>query len=52
MSKPLKRSPEDEATYVKWRWGVFIFYVSIGLVAVGIGVAAHFSRLASQFAGN
>jgi hypothetical protein len=54
MSKPsyLKRSPEDAATYAKWRRGMCIFYGCIGLVVAGVFLAAHFSRLAFQLAGN
>jgi len=54
MSKRLdfNKSPEDKATYVEWRRGVFIFYGCIGFVVVGILFAAHFARLALQFAGN
>jgi hypothetical protein len=47
-----RRSPEDEATYVKWRRGIFIFYGGVGLAVAGVGFAAHFSRLAFQLAGN
>jgi hypothetical protein len=46
-----ERSPEDKATYAKWRRGMFIFYGSIGLVAVAVVLAAHFSRVALQVAG-
>jgi hypothetical protein len=45
-------SPEDEATYVKWRRGMMIFYGSIGLLAVAVFLAAHFSHPALQLAGN
>jgi hypothetical protein len=47
-----KRSREDEVTYMKWRQGVLIFYTCVGLAAVGIGVAAHFARVALLYAGN
>jgi hypothetical protein len=52
-SKPssYKSSPEDEATYAKWRRGVFIFYVSIGFTGLGVVLGAHFSRLGFQWAG-
>jgi hypothetical protein len=54
MSKsfPIGRSLEDEATYVKWRRGIFIFYTGVGLVAAGVISAAHFAGLPIQFAGN
>jgi hypothetical protein len=39
-------SPEDKATYAKWRRGIVIFYGSVGLVAVAVFLAAHFSHLA------
>jgi hypothetical protein len=53
MNRPsFKRSPEDEATYAKWRRGMFIFYGSIGLVAVAIILVTHFSRAAFQLFGN
>jgi hypothetical protein len=54
MSKPFptRRSLEDEATYVKWRRGMYIFYTGVGLVAAGVISAAHFARLPIQFAGN
>jgi hypothetical protein len=45
-------SPEDKATYAKWRRGIVIFYGSVGLVAVAVFLAAHFSYLALQLAGN
>jgi hypothetical protein len=48
----LASSPEDEATYVKWRRGMVIFYGSIGLVAVAAFLAAHFSHPALQLAGD
>jgi hypothetical protein len=44
-----KRSPEDEATYAKWRRAVLIFYGCIGLVAVAI---AQYSGAPVQLAGN
>jgi hypothetical protein len=54
MSKPFnfKRSPEDAATYAKWRRGMCIFYGCIGLVVASVLLAAHFSHLALQLAGN
>jgi hypothetical protein len=54
MSKPFNftPSPEDAATYAKWRRGMCIFYGCVGLFVVGIFLAAHFSRLAFQLAGN
>jgi hypothetical protein len=54
MSKPFhfKRSPEDEATYAKWRRGMCVFYGCIGLVVTSVFFGAHFSRLALQIAGN
>jgi hypothetical protein len=54
MSKPFdfKRSPEDAATYFKWRRGMCIFYGCISLVVASVFLAAHFSRLAFQLAGN
>jgi hypothetical protein len=38
MSKPFNftRSPEDAATYAKWRRGMCIFYGCVGLFVVGI----------------
>jgi hypothetical protein len=45
-------SSEDEATYAKWRRGMVIFYGSMGLVAVAVFLAAHFSHPALQLAGN
>jgi hypothetical protein len=45
-------SPEDKATYVKWRRAVGIFYGCIGLVAVAVAVATHLSGPAFQLAGN
>jgi hypothetical protein len=47
-----EHSPEDKATYAKWRRGMCIFYGCIGLAVAGIFLAAHFSRLAFQMAGN
>jgi hypothetical protein len=54
MSKPfpIGRSLEDEATYVKWRRGILIFYTGVGLAAAGVISAAHFAPLSIQFAGN
>jgi hypothetical protein len=54
MGKPFnfKRSPEDAATYAKWHRGICIFYGCIGLVVASVFLAAHFSRLAFQLAGN
>jgi hypothetical protein len=54
MSKPfpIGRSLEDEATYVRWRRGMLIFYTAVGLAAMGVISAAHFARLSIQFAGN
>jgi len=47
-----KGSPEDAATYARWRRGMCIFYGCIGLVVAGIVFSAHLSRLAFQLAGN
>jgi hypothetical protein len=54
MSKPFnfKRSPEDKATYAKWRNAVLTFYGCISLVAVVVAVAAHYSGVPVQLAGN
>jgi hypothetical protein len=54
MSKPfpIGRALEDEATYVKWRRGIIIFYTGVGLAAAGVISAAHFARLSIQFARN
>jgi hypothetical protein len=45
-------SLEDEATYVKWRRGMFIIYGSVGLTAIAVVLATHLSQLAIQLAGN
>jgi hypothetical protein len=45
-------SPEDEATYIKWRRGMVILYGSIGLVAVAAFLEAHGSHLALLLAGD
>jgi hypothetical protein len=51
-SSTFKRSPEDESTYAKWRRGVFIFYMCVGLVTASVIVVAQFSRFAFRLAGN
>jgi hypothetical protein len=43
-------SPEDHATYVKWRRGVLIFYGCIGLVMVAAIAVAEFAGIAVQIA--
>jgi hypothetical protein len=45
-------SLEDEATYVRWRRGMFIIYGSVGLTAIAVVLATHLSQLAIQLAGN
>jgi hypothetical protein len=35
-------SPEDEATYFRWRRGVFVLYGSVGLLAMAVAVAVGF----------
>jgi hypothetical protein len=52
VSNTFERSPEDRATYVKWCCGAFVTYGSIGIIAAALILAAHFSRLPIQFAGN
>jgi hypothetical protein len=47
-----KRSPEDEATYAKWRRAVIIFYGCVGLVAVATAIAIQYSGVPVQWAGN
>jgi hypothetical protein len=44
-------SPEDRATYVKWRRGILIFYGCIGLTAVAAIAVAEFAGIAVQIAG-
>ena len=45
-----KRSPEDEATFRKWRRGMVMFYGSIGLVATAAVIAARFVEAALHVA--
>jgi hypothetical protein len=45
-----KRSPDDEATYIKWHRGMCILYVCIGLMVVGVVLATHFSRVGLELA--
>jgi hypothetical protein len=47
-----EHSPEGGSTYAKWRRGAFIFYWSISLFGLAVILAAHFSHLPVQFAGN
>jgi hypothetical protein len=35
-------SPEDEATYVRWRRGLLVLYGSMGLLAMAVAVALGF----------
>ena len=51
MSK-FEHLPENGSTYTKWCRGAFIFYGSISLVGFAVILAAHFSHLPVQFAGN
>jgi hypothetical protein len=53
MSKPFNfnRSPEDEATYAKWRRGVVMFYGCIGLVAIVAVLVVHLANETVQMAG-
>jgi hypothetical protein len=52
MSKPFRRSPEDEAIYAKWRRGVLIFYGCIGLAVITVAAVARLSGVAFQAAAN
>jgi hypothetical protein len=51
MNSPfdLKRSPEDETTFRKWRRGLVMFYGAIGLVFTA-AIAAHFVNAALHVA--
>jgi hypothetical protein len=53
MNKPLNfnRSPEDEATYAKWRRGVAMFYGCVGLVAIVAVVILQLAHATVQMAG-
>jgi hypothetical protein len=52
MMRPFdfKRSPEDEATFRKWRRGMVTFYACIGLVVTAVVIAAHFADVAMHVA--
>jgi hypothetical protein len=49
-SSAFKRSPDDEATFGKWRRGVPMFYGSVGLALAAVMTVAHFARVAMEFA--
>jgi hypothetical protein len=52
VNNSFERSPEDGATYTKWLRGTIILYGGIGLVALAVILAGHFSSVAIQVAGN
>jgi hypothetical protein len=45
-----KRSPEDKATFRKWRRGMVMFYGGVGLVVTTAVIAAHFVNVAMHVA--
>jgi hypothetical protein len=52
MSRSLDstRSPEDEATFRKWRRGLVMLYGGIGLVVTAAVIAVHFAAIAMHVA--
>jgi hypothetical protein len=53
MNKPFKfiRSPEDVATYARWRRRMLIFYGSVGLIAIVAVVVLQLAHDVVQMAG-
>jgi hypothetical protein len=45
-----KRSPEDEATFRKWRRGLVMLYGGIGFFVMVAVVAVHFAAIAMHVA--
>ena len=45
-----ERSPDDQATIVKWRRRVLMFYGGVGLVLIAVVAAAHIAHVVPLFA--
>jgi hypothetical protein len=45
-----KRSPEDEATFRKWRRGLVMLYGGVGLFVMAAVIAVHFAAIAMHVA--
>jgi hypothetical protein len=45
MNRPFdfRHSPQDAATFRRWRRGMALFYGSVGLLVAAVLIAAHFA---------
>jgi hypothetical protein len=52
MNKPFdfRLSPQDAATFRRWRRGMVVFYGSVGLLVAAVLIAAHFADVALHVA--
>lgn len=52
MNKPFdfSHSPQDAATFRKWRRGMAMFYATVGLLVAAMLIAAHFADAALHVA--
>jgi hypothetical protein len=52
MNRPFefRHSPQDAATFRRWRRGMAMFYGSVGLLVVVMLVVAHFADVALHVA--